>query len=90
MKGMVIILVRQTVIYITTEVVVLLTEITAAQKEVAISYHRVSGLYFLTVIFAATIVSLICTRFRDAKQNFTITFPTTCSLLVVWELLFAF
>ena len=35
---------------------ILLTKITAAQNEVALSYHRVRGLYFLAAIFAATIV----------------------------------
>ena len=34
--------------------IILLTKITAAQDEVALSYHRVRGLYFLEVIFAAT------------------------------------
>ena len=34
----------------------LLTKITAAQSEVKLIYHRVRGLYFLTVIFAATIM----------------------------------
>ena len=29
---------------------------TATQNEVARSYHRVCGLYFLAVIFAATVV----------------------------------
>ena len=29
----------------------------SAQNEVALSYHRVRGLYFLTVIFAATIIN---------------------------------
>ena len=33
----------------------LLTKITVARKEVALSYHRVRGLYFLAVIFAETI-----------------------------------
>ena len=29
---------------------------TAAQNEVALSYHRVRGLYFLAVVFVATMV----------------------------------
>ena len=33
----------------------ILTKITAAQNEVALSYHKVRGLCFLAVIFAATI-----------------------------------
>ena len=36
---------------------ILLTEITAAQNEVALSYHIVRGLYFLTVIFVTTIIN---------------------------------
>ena len=35
---------------------ILLTKTTAVQNEVALSYYRVSGLYFLVVVFAATIV----------------------------------
>ena len=46
-------------IYITTrniaEVIILHTKITAAQNEVAFSYHKVRGLYFLAAIFGATI-----------------------------------
>ena len=33
-----------------------LAKITAVKREVALSYHRVRGLYFLTVIFPATII----------------------------------
>ena len=57
---------------------ILLTKSTAAQNEVALSYHRVRGLYFLAVVFARSIVSyannnlettLICyhrnSRFND-------------------------
>ena len=33
-----------------------LIKTTAALNEVALSYHRVRGLYFLTVAFAATII----------------------------------
>ena len=35
--------------------IILLTKITAAQNEGALSYHRVRGLYFMAVVFAATI-----------------------------------
>ena len=37
-------------------IIILLTKTTAAQNEVALSYYRMRGLYFLTVIFAATIL----------------------------------
>ena len=37
---------------------IFLTKTTAAQKEVAISYYRVRGLYFQAVVFAATIFNL--------------------------------
>ena len=32
---------------------ILLTKTTAAQNDVALSYHRLRGLYFLAVVFAA-------------------------------------
>ena len=32
-----------------------ITKINTAQNEVALSYHRVRGLYFLAVVFAETI-----------------------------------
>ena len=35
---------------------ILLTKTTAAQNEVALSYHRARGLYFLAVVFVATTV----------------------------------
>ena len=35
---------------------ILLTKITAAQNEAALSYDKVRGLYFLAVIFAAHII----------------------------------
>ena len=35
---------------------IFLTKITAVQKDVALSYNRIRGLYFLAVIFAATIL----------------------------------
>ena len=34
---------------------IFLTKITATQNEVALSYHRVRGLYFLAVVFEATV-----------------------------------
>ena len=37
-------------------ITILLTKTTAAQNEIALSYLRVRGLYFLTVVFAATII----------------------------------
>ena len=37
----------------------LLTKTTAAQNDVALSYHRVRGLYFPAVIFAATIIKIV-------------------------------
>ena len=35
---------------------ILLTKITAAQNEAALSYHNVRGQYFVAVIFVATTV----------------------------------
>ena len=41
-------------------------KLTAARNGVALSYHRVRGLYFLAVVFVATIVlSKICARTRS-------------------------
>ena len=34
---------------------ILLTKTTAAQNEVALSYHKVRGVYFLAVVFVRTI-----------------------------------
>ena len=42
---------------------ILLTKTTALQNEVALSYHRVRGLYFLAVVFAANVVHLVL-RYR--------------------------
>ena len=36
-----------------------LTKTTAAQTEVALSYHNVRGLYFLAVVFVTNITTLI-------------------------------
>ena len=38
---------------------ILLTKTTAARNGVALSYHRVRGLYFLAVVFAAIILLLL-------------------------------
>ena len=43
------------VVYSLCIINILLIKTTAAQNEVALTYHRVRGLYFLAVIFAATI-----------------------------------
>ena len=57
-------------------ILTLLTKITAAQKEVALSYHRVRGLYFLVVIVAATIVipgiSCCTVVFQDFSYLFSV------------------
>ena len=39
--------------------IMLFTKTTAAQNEVALSYNRVRGLYFLAVVFVATIIIYI-------------------------------
>ena len=46
---------------------ILLRKITAVQSEVALSYHKMRRLYFLAVIFAATLIYLL--RDRGIKQN---------------------
>ena len=37
-------------------IIILFTKTTAAQDEVALSYHVARGVYFLAVVFAAVIV----------------------------------
>ena len=44
---------------------ILLTKTTAAQNEDGLSYHRVHGLYFLAVVFAAIIYFLPYERYVD-------------------------
>ena len=48
-------------------VIILPIKTTAAQNEVALSYHRVRGLYFQAVFFVVTIVR---TRIRVAPSLF--------------------
>ena len=51
---------------------VLLTKITATQNEVALSYYKVRGLCFLTVIFWATLLNhglISGTNFSRRKNN---------------------
>ena len=45
--------------------IILLTKIISPQNEVALSFHRMRGLYFLAVIFAAT----ICNDDSDILNN---------------------
>ena len=50
---------------------ILLTKTTAAQNEVALSYHTERGLFFLTVFFAAAIVLLSYdTNFYRSRNKF--------------------
>ena len=45
--------------------IILLPKTTVAQNEVALSYRRVSGLYYLAVIYAATIS--LCDVLQDKR-----------------------
>ena len=46
-----------------------LTKTTAAQNEVALSYHCVRGLYFMAVVFVTTILTIIiCTLYPQKKS----------------------
>ena len=49
--------------------ILLLTKITVAQNEVALSYHRVRGLYFLVVVFAATIYLLLACIYNSRASE---------------------
>ena len=43
--------------YTTSHIFKLLTKTTTAQNKVALSWHKVRGLYFLAVVFVATILT---------------------------------
>ena len=49
---------------VATATTILLTKTTAAQNEVALSYHGMRGLYFLAVVFASTIELSSCYNIR--------------------------
>ena len=51
-------------VFIILRTIILPTKTTAAQTEVALSYHRVRGLYFLAVVFVATIGCLSVGHFK--------------------------
>ena len=52
---------------------IFLTKTTAAQNEVALSHHRVRGLYFLAVVFAATMAyALLLLAMPRSKHTKTI------------------
>ena len=57
----------------------LLTKITTGQNEVALSYHKVRGLYFLAVIFAETIV------FFGIIFKFFLSYENVFSYLSYWS-----
>ena len=42
---------------------------TAAKEQVVVSYHRVRGLYFLTVVFAATIIFIRAEKYTLSNWN---------------------
>ena len=51
---------------------ILLTKITATQNEVALSYHKVRGQYFMAVIFIATILVIaLNVAFQRVFKNHT-------------------
>ena len=48
---------------------ILLTKTTAAQNEVALSYHTVRGLYFLAVVFVRSIYEVSNMKFDSKSQH---------------------
>ena len=58
----------------------LLTKTTAAQNEVALSYHSVCGLYFMAVVFAATIVF---TTTGDACSDQSLIYSYTMQYIII-------
>ena len=43
-------------VYFHLYIIIVVAKTTAAQNEVALTYHKVRGLYFLAVVFAASII----------------------------------
>ena len=58
----------------------LLTKITAAQSEVVLSYHSMRGLYFMAVVFAATIVF---TTTGDACLDQSLIYSYTMQYIII-------
>ena len=59
------------IVFVFVLISILPTKTTAARNAVALSYHRVRGLYFLAVVFAATIVDTFLgshTELRSARN----------------------
>ena len=48
---------------------ILLTKITAVKSDVALSYHRVCGLYFVAVIFERTIIVIARCNMTNQKAK---------------------
>ena len=48
---------------------IVLTKTTAAQNEVALSYRRVRGLYFLAVVFMRSINVIVFTEYRRPNNS---------------------
>ena len=48
---------------------ILLTKTIAAQNEVALSYHKVRGLYFLAVVFVRSIYEVSNMKFDSKSQH---------------------
>ena len=63
--------------------VILLTETTAAQNEVALSYHRVRGLYFPAVVSAETTV--ILRKNKSSKWGIRYKIDANVLPLLLWR-----
>ena len=69
MSGLYTLLTSPLTLYTCYNQVRLLTKTTAAQKEVALNYHRVRGLYFLAVVFVATVVDMFTASHVTKELN---------------------
>ena len=63
---------------------IFLTKTTAAQNKVLLSYHRVRGLYFLVVVFAATIVHIQTTIYYIVHIYFKLWMETGKCLRIIY------
>ena len=73
--------------------ILLVTKITAAQNEIALSYHRVRGLFFLADIFVTTTVlttndmtcnAYFCRRYK--AKSLTLKLFTGITLIIAWHI----
>ena len=69
-----------------TDHIILLTNTTIALNEVALSYNKVRGLYFLAVVFAANII-VYSTTVLNITNAFSVASPFQAHIISTWSTL---